>query len=280
MSPLWRDEVGAYLSPHRLCLVRMRRGPRPRPVAEHEERFGDARGDTWEAPLRALAATLAQAAWSRARTRIVLADHWARYVVVPWVRALWSDEERLAYGRQLLSTAYGEAIGSWDVRISEAPPHAPRLACAMPAELVAGVREACAAQGGTLMSLQPQLIDAYAAWRHRLPQSKFWFVSIEQGSLAAARLSSRGWDRVHSVRIGADWVRELKRLQTFGRLARSSPEEGQVFVDAPHSWRARAPGLAGEAAPEADVGELQWLEEPQNRMTTQQRLGRARRLAA
>ena len=23
MSPLWRDEVGAYLSPHRLCLVRI-----------------------------------------------------------------------------------------------------------------------------------------------------------------------------------------------------------------------------------------------------------------
>jgi hypothetical protein len=254
----------------------MRRGPRPRPVAEHEERFANVRGDAWEAPLRALAAALGEPAWSRARTRVVLADHWARYVIVPWVRALWSDEERLAYGRQLLSTAYGEAIASWDVRISEAPPHAPRVACAMPAELVGGVREACAAQGGTLVSLQPQLIDAYAVWRRRLLQSNFWFVSIEQGSLAAARLSSRGWDRVHSVRIGADWVRELKRLQTFGRLARNSPEEGQVYVDAPHSWRE----LARDAMPEADIGELQWLEEPQTRMTTQQRLGRARRLVA
>jgi len=39
VSPLWRDEVGAYLSPHRLCLVRMKRGAKPTHVAEHELRF-------------------------------------------------------------------------------------------------------------------------------------------------------------------------------------------------------------------------------------------------
>ena len=276
MSPLWRDEVGAYLSPHRLCLVRMRRGPRPKPVAEHEERFEDVKSDGWEAPVAALVSMLGQPAWSRARTRVVVADHWARYVIVPWVRALWSEEELLAYGRQLLCSAYGDAVGSWDVRISDAPPRAPRVACALPAELVAAVNVACTSHGGRLLSLQPQLIDAYVAWRHCLPQSRSWFVSIEQGSLAAARFSHSGWDRVHSVRIGSDWVRELRRLQTFGRLARNSAEEGRVYVDAPHSWRE----VAGNAGSAADISELQWLEEPRNRMTTQQRLARARRLAA
>jgi hypothetical protein len=276
VSPLWRDEVGAYLSPHRLCLVRLRRGARPKPVTEHEQRFGDVSNASWEAPLAALAAMLEQPPWRAARTRAVLADHWARYVIVPWSGALRSDEERLAHGRQLLSSAYGDAIAGWDVRISEAPPGAPRVACALPVELVAGVRTACTTYGGSLLSLQPQLIDAYSTWRHHLPPSKSWFVSVEQGSLAAARLGSHGWDRVHSVRIGVDWMRELRRLQTFGRLARNRPEEGQVYVDAPHSWRE----LASATTSGTDISGLQWLEEPITPLTTLQRLGRARRLAA
>jgi len=109
-----------------------------------------------------------------------------------------------------------------------------------------------------------------------LPQTNAWFVSVEQGSLAAARLGRNGWERVHGVRIGSDWMRELKRLQTFGRLASNSPEEGQVYVDAPHAWRQVAAGTvnAGEGSG------LQWLEEPGGPMTTLQRLGRTRRLAA
>ena len=276
MSPLWRDEVGAYLSPHRLCLVRMRRGVRPKVVAEHEQRLENPAGDSWEAALEAFASVLREPSWGGTPTRVVLADHWVRYIIVPWVGALRSEEERLAHGRQLLNSAYGDAIANWDMRISDAPPGHPRVACAVPGELIAAVRAACTAHGASLLSLQPQLIDAYATWRQRLPNSKSWFVSIEPGSLAAARLGRNGWDRVHSVRIGADWKRELRRLQTFGRLAGSSPEEGQVYVDAPLAWRE----VAGNSADGSDISGLQWLEEPDAPVTTLQRLARARRLAA
>jgi hypothetical protein len=276
VSPLWRDEVGAYLSPHRLCLVRMKRGVKPSHVAEHELRFEGVKTDSWGAALEAFAGTLAQAPWAGTHTRVVIADHWARYAIVPWVAALDSVEERLAHGRQLLTSLYGEAVAGWDVRISEAPPQATRVVCAVPVELLAGVRAACAAHGSPLLSLQPQLVAAYEMWRHCLPHSNAWFVSVEQGSLAAARLGRHGWDRVHSVRIGSDWMRELKRLQTFGRLASNSPQEGQVYVDAPHAWREVAAGTATAA----DASGLQWLEEPSEPMTTLQRLGRTRRLAA
>jgi hypothetical protein len=276
VSPLWRDEVGAYLSPHRLCLVRMKRGTKPRMVAEHEQRLEGAKTDSWAAPLEALAAVLAQPTWAGARTRVVLADHWARYAIVPWAAELSSAQERLAHGRQVLSSLYGEAVTGWDVRISDAPPQASRVICAVAGELIEGVRTACAAAGGVLFSLQPQLVAAYEAWRPVLPSSNAWFVSVEQGSLAAARLGRHGWDRVHSVRIGADWLRELRRLQTFGRLASNSPDEGQVYVDAPHAWRE----VAGGVGAGAESGGLQWLEEPQGPLTTLQRLSRARRLAA
>jgi hypothetical protein len=276
VSPLWRDEVGAYLSPHRLCMVRMQRGVKPTQVAEHEQRFENARNDSWAAPVEALAAMLAQPNWSGARIRVVIADHWVRYAIVPWVAALNSAEERLAHGQQLLASLYGEAVAGWELRISEAPPQATRVACALPRELAAAVRSAGAAPGSSLVSLQPQLIAAFEAWRHRLPPTNAWFVSVEQGSLAAARLTRHGWDRVHGVRIGADWLRELKRLQTFGRLVSNNPEEGRVFVDAPHAWREVAAG----AAAGSDANGLEWLEEGGGQMTTLQRLSRTRRLAA
>lgn len=276
MSPLWRDEVGVYLSPHRLCLVRMKRGVRPVMAAEHELRFESVKGDSWTAPLAALDKLLAEPVWSGAHTRVVVADHWVRYAVVPWVAALSSAEERLAHGRQILAGLYGEAVAAWDVRISDAPPQTTRVACAVPRDLLEAVRGACLSHGNALVSLQPQLVAAFEAWRGHLPPAKAWFVSVEPGSLAAARLTRQGWDRVHAVRIGADWLRELRRLQTFGRLASTSPEEGQVYVDAPQAWRevAAGSGTAGE-----DAG-LNWLEEPSGAMTTLQRLVRTRRLAA
>ena len=273
MSPLWRDEVGVYLAPHRLYLVRLKRGTRPQPLAEHEQRFEMSAEQPWRGPLEALAALLGQAPWGGACTRIVFGDHWARYAIVPWAAALRSAEERLAHGRQLLSSMYGDAVASWDICTSEAPPQAARVACAAPSELLAGLRAACVAHGNALLSLQPQLIAAYAAWRHCLPASNVWFVSIEDGSLAAAYLGPRGWDRVHGVRIGSDWIRELKRLQTFGRLVRSDAHSGEVYVDAPHAWRVVAAAAGTEAG-------LRWLEEPKEPMNTLQRLGRARRLAA
>jgi hypothetical protein len=271
VSPLWRDEIGAYLAPRRLCLVRLKRGLKPAVVAEHEQAFESAEPGTWTAALSAFDTLLADPAWQDARMRVVLSDHWVRYAIVPWAEALSSAGERLAHARQLLVTTYGEAVSDWEVRLSEAPPQSARVACTIPAALVAEVRATCAKHSIGVASLQPQLIAAYDSWRHCLPQSSAWFVTVDQGSLAAARIGQYGWDRVHSVRIDSDWVRELKRLQTFGRIARNNPDEGQVYVDAPQAWRE----VAGAAAKD-----LQWLEEESGPMTTLQRLGRVRRLAA
>ena len=276
MSPLWRDEVGAYVSPHHLCLVRMQRGVHPTLSAEYEQRFAGVTDESWSRALEALATKLGEEPWRASRIRIVLADHWARYAIVPWVAALSSNDERLAHGRQLLGSAYGDAVAGWEVRISEAPPGATRVVCAISGELIAAVRSVCLAHGCKLLSLQSQLVASYAAWRHALPASNAWFVSIEQGSMAAARLARQGWDRVPVVRIGADWTRELKRLQTFGRLASHAPEEGKVYVEAPHAWREVAIAAAGSA----DAGGLQWLEDSAAALTTLQRLARTRRLAA
>jgi len=74
VSPLWHDEVGAYLSPYRLCLVRMQRGVLPQAIAEHEWRFDAAEDHSWSAPLARLEQLLSEEPWRAARTRVVRDD--------------------------------------------------------------------------------------------------------------------------------------------------------------------------------------------------------------
>ena len=100
MSPLWRDEVGIYLAQRRACLVRMRRGVRPTLAAEVDH-ADPAAAAGWEGALALLEQQMNEGTWSDARVRVVLADHWVRYSVVPWSDALSSAGERLAHARAM-----------------------------------------------------------------------------------------------------------------------------------------------------------------------------------
>jgi len=108
--------------------------------------------------------------------------------------------------------------------------------------LLSKVRLSCESAGLRIRSLQPYLVAAFNSWRHALPGTGAWFVTLDEGSLAAVHFTQGVWDCVRSMRIGSDWEVELKRLQTFGRLARSSDVPSPVFVDAPRWLRGKAPG--------------------------------------
>ena len=190
---------------------------------------------------------LAQAGVAAARVlRVVLADHWARYAMVPYAASLSGAAERLAHARQRADGHLRRSRQRMDVHAGRRPPGCAAGGLHAARELIEELRACWRAHGAQLASLQPQLVVAYNHWRDKLPDGGAWFVSIEQGSLAAARLAHGGWDRVHSVRIGPDWTRELRRLQTFGRLAKPRPRGGRVYVDAPAALRMAAGGSGAE----------------------------------
>ena len=270
-SPLWRDEVGIYLAQRRVCLVRMRRGVRPTLAAEVDRADPQAAAG-WDAALALLDAELAQTTWSDARARVVIADQWVRYSVVPWVDSLTSAAERLAHARELMAGVFGDSMGDWTLSLSDAPPGVSRLASALPTALLESLRALTARRGQKMVSVLPQLVAAHNSWRHVLPTTAAaWFVTVEAGSLAALRMCGNDIDRVHAVRIGMDWARELKRLQTFGRLASASPTDGRVYVDLPATLRALRPDGSAD---------LEWLDEPNPPCTTLHQLEHLRRRAA
>ena len=211
MSPLWRDEIGVYLAPHKLALTRLGRGVRPRALREAGWLNPAALEAGWGATLAVLDARLGEADWQDAAVRVVLADHWVRYAVVPYSSAINGDVERMTQARHVLVGIYGDVVSQWHVTLSDTRPGLPALACAVPAALIEELQMMLVRHGLPLKSLQPQLVAAYNHWRTRLPDGGAWFVTLEQGTLAAARLVKGAWDRVHCVRIGADWTVELRR---------------------------------------------------------------------
>jgi hypothetical protein len=268
VSPLWRDEVAIYIAPRKIALARRTRGVKPRLGSATEVVVAGHFGDC--APtLARLADVLTEPTWQDAVARVIVADPWARYGIVPWPNLRLDNDGRLSHARYVLAESYGEAVSDWNVSLADTPPGRAYVACAMPASLKSGLEEVLAGARLKLGSLQPQLIVSFNAWRHQLPPDNAWFVSLDEGSLAAVHLSQGAWDRVHMARLSQDWAIELERLRTFGRLSRSGGESSRMLVDAPLWMRqtqaARATSddfewLESDGSQEAGRGELALLQ--------------------
>jgi len=267
VSPLWRDEVGVFLAPRRVLINRMRRGLRPTCVADRTLPVEGGGFNDWGPSLAVLGAELRDPCWHDANVRFVVANHWVRFTMIPWSADLSDDEERLAHGRLLMHEVFGDAVNDWTLALGEAAAGQPQLACAMPSLLKTELSSMAASAKLRMVSLQPHLVVSFNRWRQRLPEAGGWLVVIDDGTLAALRLGRSGWEEVHCVRIGTDWSAELKRLQTFARLAGASAgstaEGRKVMVEAPFWLRTVA----------ADCGEmLEWLKSDEGSGGTLERL--------
>lgn len=250
MSPQWRDELRVSLAPRRVTLARVRRGVRPVRGDEVTRRIEGGSAIDWHPALAEMKRLLVEHAGRPADAYIVTSDHWAKYAMVPWSDELSGEKEKLAHARICLHKVYGGVTDSWQLCLADPVPGEPMVMSAVPTALMGDIRSVLDAAGHRLVSAQPQLIAAHNAWRDRLPESGGWFVTLDEGSLAAARLARGGWDRVYTARIGTDWVVELQRLRAFGRLVLRESESGRVYVDAP-AWLRE---LAGDCGPE-----IEWL---------------------
>ncbi|MFO1504119.1 MAG: hypothetical protein U1F39_09930 [Steroidobacteraceae bacterium] len=241
MSPLWRDEVGLHLSSTLVVINRLKKGMRPQCIAKEAVPV-EGGGPGFEPMLRVLDALLEDVRWHGANARVVVADGWARFAIVPWAQRL-SEAERQAHAWHVMEQAYGEMQPHWRLALADTGPGNPRLACAMPTVLHDSILESCRKAQLRVCSLQPQLVVAYNCASRDIHSGAGWFVSLASGTLSAAQFGPRGWSQVRALRIGNDWSAELQRLRRFGRLTAQSAEDARVFVDAP-VWLQRLIGTS------------------------------------
>jgi hypothetical protein len=249
--PLWRDEVVVYLAPQRVAVTRLQRGFGQRVVASRHCDVPNGHAGDATAAFACLAELLTDSQWQDAAVRVVLADSWVRYGLVPAPAVALDADGRLSHARYVLADTFGDSLSDWTVTLTDVPPGKPYLACATPAPLRVELEDVLAAAQLKLVSLQPQLVVSFNAWRGHLPTDECWFVSLDERSLAAVHVVDGIWTRVHTARLSSEWTIELQRLRAFGRFTQASFGAGRLWVDAPLDMRS-----IGRAA----LPELEWLE--------------------
>lgn len=235
-SPWWRDELGVALFPDRLIIARVGGGWRRQ--LKHKEiiALAPAPPDAprWQPALEVLAGKVRAGALSGADVTLVLSNHFVHYVLVPWSELLTSEAEQLAFARHRFMRVHGSSAESWLLRLSQASPRQPRLACGVDEALIDALNAVMAPVGGRYRSLQPHLMASFNRWRTRLSVRPGWFVVAEPGLLCLALLQDAQWQSVRTIKISPDWPNDLPGVLAREQcLVDSQTECDHVLVFAP-----------------------------------------------
>jgi hypothetical protein len=248
VSPLWRDELAIFVSPRRIALVRRARGLKGRLTAAAEVALADGSGSDPNPAFTHLAQILTEPTWQNANARVVVADAWARFGMVPAPVSRLDDAARRAHARYVLGDTFGEGIADWQVALEDTVPGRTAAACALPRDLMAAIEGALAPARLKLISVQPWLVVAFNAWRRSLPRGDLWFIALEEGWVSAVEIIDGVWRRIHAARTSSDSNVEFERMQALARLARGPG--ARIFIEAPPALRARAQRIGSD---------LEWL---------------------
>lgn len=215
MSPWLPSALRVVVSPDQVTLLRMRRtlgwrGLRHSLHEAHSVPCDSACGaQPWRAALLALETALPGFSDGGTVATVILSNHFMRYTLVPWSAELTDAEEELSFTRHCFARVYGKAARQWEVRLSQEVSESPRLASAVDAELLDGLRGVFDGAGIRLRSIQPHLMAAFNACRSGLPPTSAWFALLEPGKLCLGLLDHGRWLQVRSLRIGRAWREEL-----------------------------------------------------------------------
>jgi len=241
------DRVLIALAPDSLALLRISGAARPRVSEKRAIACGPGLGaESWKGAAAALGQLAGEMRDANAKVTVVLSNHFARFILVPWSRGLGNAEEETAFVRYCFAKVYGERSKDWDLRLSPAPTGSTRIASAVDSSLVQAVRAAFPAGArAKLVSVQPYLMSAFNRWRKHVKGERAWFLLIEPQRACLARLEGGHWSAVRNTRGTFDepsqWAGLLDRERH--RVGGEGASEG-VYVHAPQ--RPKAPSTEVE----------------------------------
>jgi len=228
VSRLWADRLLISLAPNAVAFVRLRRGK-----VLLKKHFPA------EKPVEALRSTIASFGKERMRATVVLSNSYVRYAVVPYDAAVSGPEEELAMARFHFSRLHGDRAKGWDLRLSDGPAGAARLASAVDTGLVASIRGCFPAGSGVkLVSLQPYLMAAYNRWRDAIAKEDAWLLLPEPEGACLAYATRAGWLSARTFKSENDLLAEsLEREQLRLAAAPRAVLVPGVPPAAPAGWK-------------------------------------------
>lgn len=236
MLPLWADQLSILFCPNRLLVAHRPRGFRPGPMTTTTVPVaGSADGTAgWEPAAAALETYLAaNHQWRGASLRIILSNHFVRYVLVPWNNDLSNEKEHLALARRHFAVTHGPVAKNWTIRMSLDRPGESHVASALDESLLTRLTRV-AASHTKLVSVEPLLMASFNRWRQDFREESQWFVTVESGMLCGALLGRNRWVALRRWRTQANWATELalwlSREQLIGE---ESVPTGALYLLAP-----------------------------------------------
>jgi hypothetical protein len=184
---------------------------------------------------------------ANAQVTVVLSNHFARFILVPWSEGLGKAEEETAFVRYCFAKVHGERSKDWELRLSPAQAGSTRIASAIDSSLVQAVRAAFpAAAKAKLVSVQPYLMSAFNRWRKDLKGERAWFLLVEAQRACLARFEGGRFSAVLNTRGNFDepiqWAGLLDRERH--RVGGEGTSEG-VYVHAPRNGKAPSAEVEG-----------------------------------
>jgi len=185
VSLSWLDRLTLFVHPQRVVLERQPwRGVARRQSADVAP---PATGEADWQPALSAAGTLLKADGRRgAALRIVIADPFVRYALLPWSADLCGKRARLAMARALLRNTLGDKAEGLDIALDQPAFGKNGIAAGIDRHLLAGLRGAAKAQRLRLSSLQPRLMAELVARHKQLGDG--WFACLDLGWLTLAGL--------------------------------------------------------------------------------------------
>jgi hypothetical protein len=185
VSLSWLDRLTLFVHPQRVVLERQPwRGAATRQSAAVAlPASGEA---DWQPALTAAEALLKAGGRRSAGLRIVVADHFVRYALLPWSENISGNKARLAMARALLKNTLGDKAEGLDIALDRPAFGKNGIAAGIDRNLLAGLRAAAKAGRLRLNSLQPRLIAELASQQKQLADG--WFACLDLGWLTLAGL--------------------------------------------------------------------------------------------
>lgn len=241
MLRLSSDRILIALAPDSLALLRVSGGLRPRVSEKRTVACDPAFGaQPWQGAVAALEQVAEETRHTNAKVTVVLSNHFARFILVPWSEGLKNAEEETAFVRYCFAKVHGERSKEWDLRLSPTPTGSARIASAIDSSLVQAVRAAFpAAARAKLVSVQPYLMPAFNRWRKEIKGERAWFLLVEPQRACLARLEGGRWSVVRNARGTFDEPRQWAGLldRERHRVGGDEASEG-VYVHAPRNGNA------------------------------------------
>ena len=191
----------------------------------------------WEPLLSLLESVLKDVDCKKAEARVVLSNHFARFLVLPWNEAILSGEEKMALVQHRFYEVYGESSSGWDFRLNEGSFGMPSIACAIPQKLLDQLKAVFASSRLKLKSVQPFLMTAFNFCCTELGNEPSWFVLAERDNICVGLLQNGQWSSIRLRNVVSDWFEEsMLMLEREALLAEGGEKFNKVYIFAPEVY--------------------------------------------